>query len=453
MNRRLLLLEHNSPPHAGFSGTLNRSFECQRQTWDRFDPEVLCHASADVVLAVAPPEPSHCLNFLSWLVTHPLPMATVAVLPGEPADHLLHVARQAADDFVLAPVRDQELNCRLAKILGEPADEKCGRRIRKHNPALAELVGDDPVFLDVLERIPAAAATGAPVLVLGETGTGKEVCAQAIHNLSSRRGGPFVPVECGAIPEHLIENELFGHVRGAFTDAHSDQKGLAGLAEGGTLFLDEVDTLPMAAQAKLLRFLQEGTYRPLGSQRFLRSDLRLIAATNNDLSACIRANRFRPDLYFRLNVLPLHLPPLRERRSDIAKLANHFLGSMSRAGSTSPKTFAPSALRTMHAYNWPGNIRELFNVTQRAVTFSAGNVILPSHLEIAHKPADADAELTSCDFEQARRRVIGDFEHSYVEEMLRKHNGNVTRAAREAGKDRRVFGRLVKKYRIDRRAV
>jgi DNA-binding NtrC family response regulator len=362
------------------------------------------------------------------------------------------MAWQMADDFVFSPVRDEELRCRLTRILGEhdgAAGAHCRRR--KQELGLAQMVGDDPVFLEVIEKIPAVAATGAPVLLLGETGTGKELCAQAVHRLSARSSGPFIPIECGAIPENLIENELFGHVRGAFTDAHTDQRGLVGMAEGGTLFLDEVDTLPLAAQAKLLRFLQEGDYRPLGSQRFVRADIRLIAATNRNLGACIRAGQFRSDLYFRLNVLPLQLPPLRERPADIATLAEHFLSLICRSSSQPQKKLAPSTFRTLQAYQWPGNVRELFNAIQRAVAFSPGKVILPSHLQLGVQPADPD--VTGCDFHEARSRVIGNFEQCYIQEMLRKHQGNVTRAAREAGKDRRVFGRLMKKYRIDRREV
>lgn len=220
------------------------------------------------------------------------------------------------------------------------------------------------------------------------------------------------------------------------------------MAEGGTLFLDEVDTLPLAAQAKLLRFLQEGSYRPLGSPKFLRANIRLIAASNRDLGTCIRAGQFRSDLYFRLNVLPLRLPALRERPRDIAILAEHFLSSICRLAARPQPTFAPSTLRTLQAYQWPGNVRELFNAVQRAVAFSAGKLILPSHLQLGAQLAEADA--TTFHFQEARSRVIGNFEQHYIEDMLRKHEGNVTRAAREAGKDRRVFGRLMKKYQVAR---
>jgi len=304
------------------------------------------------------------------------------------------------------------------------------------------------VFLRAIEKLPPVAKSNAPVLLLGETGTGKELCAQAIHTLSERRCGPFVPIECGAIPESLLENELFGHMRGAYTDASAEQQGLVASANGGSIFLDEVDMLPLAAQAKLLRFVQEGAFRRLGAQRYTNADVRLIAATNRDLAECLRAGQFRSDLYFRLNVLPLRLPPLRERRVDIPILAEHFLQMICRSTKV-PKTLSPSALSVLQSYPWPGNVRELFNVMQRAVAFSPGGLILPPHLMLGVPFASSDTVPTG-DFRQVRSQVIGTFEQSYVEEMLRKHGGNVTHAAQEAGKNRRVFGRLIKKYKIDR---
>jgi DNA-binding NtrC family response regulator len=249
----------------------------------------------------------------------------------------------------------------------------------------------------------------------------------------------------------LAENEIFGHVRGAFTDAHADQKGLAGMAEGGTLFLDEIDALSLAAQAKLLRFLEDGAYRALGADRFTRANVRVIAATNRDLESCMREKQFRSDLYFRLNVLQLRLPPLRERRGDIGLLARHFLESCCAAGGAHRKSFSPATLRILEMYSWPGNVRELYNVVQRAVVFCSGTQILPSHISLA-TPAQASSHRVSS-FRHARKEAIESFEQHYVREMLRKHRGNVTRAAFEAGKDRRAFGRLVKKYVVDRNAL
>jgi DNA-binding NtrC family response regulator len=286
------------------------------------------------------------------------------------------------------------------------------------------------------------------VLITGETGTGKEQCARAIHHVSRRRDHPFLPVDCAALPDHLFENEIFGHSRGAFTDAHRDQKGLIGLAEGGTLFLDEIDSLSLPAQAKLLRFLQERTYRPLGGDRFLHADVNVVAATNGDLEQLVHRQAFRSDLFFRLNVLRLHLVPLRERRRDIPLLARHFLSVLCSESGSGTKTLAASTLERLSGMDWPGNVRELANVILRAFVFAKGAQILPAHIQ-APATAESASRSPEC-FRAARVRAIESFEMEYVRETLRRHKGNITQAARQAGKDRRAFGRLVKRYHIDR---
>ena len=317
--------------------------------------------------------------------------------------------------------------------------------------ALRSLVGEDPAFLAAVAKIPLVARVESPVLILGETGTGKELCARAIHHLSGRRHAPFIPVDCSALPDHLLENELFGHVRGAFTDAHRDQGGLVAMAEKGTLFLDEIDSLSPGSQGKLLRLLQERTYKPLGADRFARADIRIVAATNLDLEDLVRRKAFRSDLYFRLNVLTLTLPPLRERRRDIALLARSFVERIATDAGVEPKTLAPESLAGLCRASWPGNVRELSNVIQRAMVFCPGSVIRPEHLGL---PPELPQESEPAGgFREARARMLASFERAYVESLLRKHEGNVTHSAREAGQDRRTFGRLIKKYRIDRLAL
>jgi DNA-binding NtrC family response regulator len=293
--------------------------------------------------------------------------------------------------------------------------------------------------LRTAERIAATARTDLPVLITGETGTGKELFARAIHFMSRRRNHPFIPVDCGGIPDHLFENELFGHVRGAFTDAHTEQRGLAAVAEGGTLFLDEVESLPLAAQAKLLRFLQERQFKALGSERWAQADVRIVAATNRDLVKQTAEKEFRPDLYFRLDVLRLELPPLRERPEDIPLLARYFLAQHEPAGRA--RSFSPAALRRLTSYHWPGNVRELLNVIQRAIVFSKGAQIDACEIVLS-QTTTTDRR----DFRTAREETIESFERAFVQELLQRHQGNVTHAAKEAGKERRAFGRLIKKY-------
>lgn len=456
MLRMLQLIEDETPVCDSVLPYLTREegFDCHREGWKSISSHDLPRPGVELVLFARAAQPDLPCKLFHWLREHPIAAPSLAVLAQESGDEFLRSATETVDDFVFSPVRGEELRCRVKRILGpgpEQREELLARQRLKQELGLAQLLGEDPEFVRVIQSIPGIAATPAPVLLLGETGTGKEMCAQAVHALSPRHDGPFIPVECGAIPENLVENELFGHVRGAFTDAHTDQKGLAALADGGTLFLDEIDSLSLGAQAKLLRFIQEGMYRPLGSQKFARADIRLVAASNRDLENCVRQGQFRPDLYFRLNVLPLRLPPLRERRGDIAVLAAHFLREFARSAGQPEKNLLPAALRFLQTYDWPGNVRELHNIMQRAIAFSTNTSISPAALGLSLTLADRQPEENN-GFHSARSRVIEKFEKSYLEETLRKSGGNVTRAALAAGKDRRVFGRLMKKYRLDRRA-
>ena len=391
-------------------------------------------------------ERERALSFFRWLRSHATPSATFAVLPTEVDAETLQISLDVVEDFVLWPVSQKELQCRVARIIGAREKNNAVDELSTEF-GMAQLVGDDPAFVHVVQRIPALARSDAPVLITGETGTGKEICAQAIHHLSRRRNFPLIPVDCTGVPQQLFENEVFGHAQGAFTDARREQKGLTGMAQRGTLFLDEIDALDLGAQAKLLRFLQDGTYKPLGADRFLHSDVRVIAATNRNIEDLVREGQFRSDLYYRLNVLRLDLPPLRERPGDIALLAAHFLSSLCPPSSSRRKWFSPAALHRLSCYDWPGNVRELFNIIQRAVVFAEGPEILLCHVPV---PVTLAPEESSGRFRDARTCSIEAFERRYIGELMRKHKGNVTHAAREAGKERRSFGRMVKKYGMKR---
>jgi DNA-binding NtrC family response regulator len=450
MSYRLLLIEASSSclvlPFAR-EGPRN-GFLCQRACWDSFEPEALRRAADLIVPVAAPATPPRALHLFEWLGRHGLATPTLAILPADAGEGIVRSVAEAVDDFVLWPASDAELLGRVDRILGgsrQPRREAAHSRL-SIELGLTQLAGRAPAFLRSLEQLPRLGQCDGPVLITGETGTGKELCARALHHLSRRRANPFVAVDCGAYPDHLFENELFGHARGAYTDAHAEQKGLAALAEGGTLFLDEVENLSLAAQAKLLRFLQERTYKPLGSERFSRADVRVLAATNDDLKACVRALRFRADLYFRLNVLRLHLPPLRERPGDVALLARHILASL--CAGQPRKVLSPAALRQLEGHDWPGNVRELHNVLQRAVVFSDGPQILPAHVDLGTEANAAHGEPPRSEtrFGEARASVLASFESRYVRELLERFGGNVTRAAAAAGKERRAFGRLVKKH-------
>jgi transcriptional regulator with GAF, ATPase, and Fis domain len=320
------------------------------------------------------------------------------------------------------------------------------------------LVGRSRSFLETVEFIERVAPTDAPVLIEGETGTGKEVAARAIHYRGPRRDRPFVPVNCGALPETLIENELFGHARGAFTDAREPQQGLVALASGGTLFLDEVDTLSARGQVTLLRFLQDLSYRPLGSRREERADVRIIAATNAHLDDLVKARQFRVDLFYRLQILFLRLPPLRERLGDPIVLAEHFARALSARYRVPERCIDPAAERWLDAYQWPGNVRELENLIHREflLTSAARICIGPERLGLSPGERSPHPELRGgChpeyEFRRAKAQAIETFERGYLSRLLAESKGNVSLAARLCGKERRAFGKLLRKYSIDRR--
>jgi DNA-binding NtrC family response regulator len=420
---------------------------CEHVRWDALERDRLRRPSIRVVVAIAGPTHARLLPLLESLDRDGVATPVIAILP-EGDDELVQEAIRVADDFLFVPVRLLELRHRIARLLSGPcrAGNESDRALE--DISLSKLIGRNPAFVHALRLLPRFAKVTATVLVTGETGTGKELCARAIHHLSARRHAPFVAVDCGAIPDQLFENEIFGHARGAFTDAHRDQRGQALLAEGGTLFLDEIDSLSLPAQSKLLRFLQDHTFRPLGGEHNERANVRVIAASNRDLERLVEHKEFRADLFFRLNILRLHLPPLRERRDDIPLLAQRMLEDLRAETAAPARTLSPAALRVLKCHAWPGNVRELWNVVHRAVVECDGGTLLPEHIAL---PMPMMVE--PLQFRDARAEVVASFERRYVEDLLRKHGGNVTRAAREANQDRRAFGRAIKKYNIDRRGL
>jgi PAS domain S-box-containing protein len=297
----------------------------------------------------------------------------------------------------------------------------------------AGIIGRDPKMLQVYQQIRDLGVNDYPVSLMGETGTGKELVATAIHNESRRGGGPFVPVNCAALPEGVIESELFGHVKGAFTGALRDKKGRFELAHNGTLFLDEVVDLPKAVQAKLLRVLQEGTFEPVGGEKSIRADVRLISATNRDLKDEMEKGRFREDLYYRVNVVPIRLPPLRERKGDIPLLLEHFLG-VARGEGQEALGLSKDALAILEDYPWPGNIRELQSALRFALIQSRGRILQPEHLPL---------ELKEWKSQRAMRGPSRKLDLEGVRRALTHSGGNKAKAARLLGVGRATLYRFL----------
>jgi len=352
------------------------------------------------------------------------------------------VLYHGANDFLIPPFRPMNVLPRVWRWVEEARQEDASIHLLKENLGLKQFVGDSPAFLNEIRKIPAFARCDACVLIGGETGTGKEICARAIHCLSPRVSNPFVAVNCGAIPTELVENELFGHAPGAFTSAISSARGLIREADGGTLFLDEVDSLPLSAQVKLLRFLQEREFRPLGSHKTFKANLRIIAAANVDLEAATRAGRFRQDLYYRLNVVSISLPPLRLRQGDVPLLARYFVMKFTTRVGKPSKVITPAAMQKLVLYHWPGNVRELENVVERSVVLSENASIEGDKIVLPQSAAATGHD----SFQALKAIAVAEFEHKYIGQLLATYEGNITKSALEAGKDRRSLQRLIRKH-------
>ena len=324
---------------------------------------------------------------------------------------------------------------------------------RRHAQVLDKLIGDAPCFVEVREQLTRLSESPATVLIAGETGTGKELMARALHYLSSKAGYPFVAVNCAALPDTLLEDELFGHERGAFTDAHAARQGLLPQADRGTIFLDEVECLTPRAQGALLRVLHDRTFRVLGSSVERTVDVRVVAATNVDLADLVRHGTFRADLFYRLRVLWLNLPPLRDRREDIPLLVQHFLTKLAVGGRALP-ILGVASLEALVDFDWPGNIRELENTIIRALHLAGEGIIELRHLGLPSAAAAAGTDWTrftdsGLSFKESKRRLVDAFEREYLARVISESRGNVTKAALVAQKERRELGKLLKKHGLN----
>jgi len=397
-----------------------------------------------IAFLVSAREPAQAKQLLA-LIKRELPLIPLLVLvEAVTPDEMLDWLRLGAADFLITPLRAIDVMPRIWRVLECPTPAVPEPKSLNASTAIEELVGENQEFLKQIEKIPAIAKCDASVLISGETGTGKELCARAIHYLSPRSREAFIPVNCGAIPADLVENELFGHEQGAFTGARTSRSGLISEADGGTLFLDEVDCLPLLSQVKLLRFLQEKEFRSLGSSRIRKADVRILAATNADCEEAVNSGKFRRDLYYRLNVIPLSLPSLRERGEDILLLARHFLVKHATQLNKEMAGFSSNAIQKLYFHEWPGNVRELDHIIMRAVVLSNQAVIRAADITLAHHETPAISE----SFRVAKAKIVSEFERKYVRSLLLKSRGNVSAAARLAGKNRRAFWELIRKHHI-----
>jgi two-component system, NtrC family, nitrogen regulation response regulator NtrX len=380
------------------------------------------------------------------------PAAVVIMISGHGTIHTaVEATRRGAYDFLEKPLDTDRLLLVLRNALQQQGLLQENQRLRGEIESRHQIVGRGFALRQVLDRVEKVAPTDARVLITGENGTGKELVARAVHRLSPRAEKAFVELNCAAIPAELIESELFGHMKGSFTGAHEDRAGKFELADGGTLFLDEIGDMSLQAQAKVLRALQEGIVTRVGGAKPIRVDVRVLAATNKDIEAEIAAGHFREDLYYRLNVIPLHVPPLRERREDVPMLVRHFVESYSREANLRPRPFTDEALDRMQRMDWPGNVRELRNTVERLLILASGGAVTVEDVELLvggrMKGAGLSSDLLACqtftEFKEAAERA-------FIIQKLRENDWNVSETARHLDMPRSNLYKKIERYALVR---
>ena len=420
--------------------------------------ECMTKAAFDVVLSDVRMPGMSGVQLLEQIKARDPDVEVILVTAYPELETAVHAIKTGAFDYLKKPFDETQLRERVERAIAHRGIKarNTGFRDRMRLRDAARLVWRSPAFGRIVENLERAARTDASVLIQGESGTGKELLAHHLHDSSPRAEKPFVPVDCSTLSESLIESELFGHVKGAFSGAAGRKMGLFQVADGGTLFLDEIGELPLGFQVKLLRAIQERQIRRVGGTETVDVDVRIVAATNRVLADEVEAGRFRQDLYFRLDVVRIDVPPLRERKEDIEPLARHFLAELrQREPGCAANAFAPSALQALLARDWPGNLRQLKNAIVRAVALGAGPLIeasdLPDDTASPARPAareTAALDISGGTLQEIKARAVAALEIGYVQELLRKHDGNVTRSAEEAGMARSAFQKLMQRYGI-----
>jgi two-component system, NtrC family, response regulator len=454
MKPKLLIVDDDEAIRTQMKWALGENYEIyfaqdRREALEAFEANSPAVTLLDLGL---PPRPNECdegLAVLSDILAIDNAAKVIIISGQNEKQNAIEAVGAGAYDFLCKPVEMDELRLLLRRCIHVVELEKEYHQLQQSRRAdvFEDMLGTSPQMQAVFEFIRKVAGTNAPVLLLGESGTGKEMAAAAIHRRSARKNGPFVAINCNAIPENLLESELFGHEKGSFTGAHIQRKGLLETASGGTLFLDEIGELPPAIQVKLLRFLQEQRFQRVGGRQELQVDTRLVAATNANLKELIDTGKFREDLYFRLAVVTIRLLPLRERGEDIVFLAREFLQRYSNQSGQPKMVFAPDALRAMSCYSWPGNVRELQNRVKRGVIMASGSRVSAKDLELERERGVVSSAATT--LRQAREHV----EREMVEQALKKNSGKITSAAADLGISRPTLYELMEKLGIAKERV
>ena len=390
------------------------------------------------------------ISLLQYILGLDNTIKVIMITGNDTRENALKCVAIGAYDFYSKPINLDEVKISIKRALYIQSLERENQLLRDSLDVVYEsrdIISDCKQMDEILEIVRRVSTTDVTVLIQGESGTGKELIARAIHYNSFRKDKPFIPINCGAIPENLLESELFGHEKGSFTDAHTQRKGKFELAQNGTVFLDEIAELPFALQVKILRFLQDMKIERIGGREIIPLDVRVIAATNKNIQEEMKEGRFRDDLYYRLNVISIFLPPLRDRGDDVIILANTFLKRLSLSMKSNIIGFSNEAIYALINYDWPGNIRELENRVKRAIIMSKDQYIMPEDLDIPglELTSNVKVQRQKLKLKEARER----FEQQYIKEYLNKNSGNVSRAAEQIGITRSTFYSMIDKYGIE----
>ncbi|MCU0587300.1 MAG: sigma-54 dependent transcriptional regulator [Syntrophobacteraceae bacterium] len=427
-------------------------------------PDLLRGSTFDLVLTDLKMPQRDGIQILAEVKAHDESIAVVIMTAYGTIESAIDATRKGAFDYITKPFRKERILQVVEQALkwrGLQQENLLLREKLEGRSRFPTLIGSSPAMKALHLQIDRVARTSATVLITGESGTGKELVARAVHSHGSRGSKPFIPINCGTIPEPMIESELFGHVRGSFTGALRDKKGLVEEAHHGTLFLDETGDLSLPMQVKLLRLLQEGEYKVVGANTIRKVDIRFIAATNHDLQDRIRKGEFREDLFYRLNVFNIHLTPLRERAEDIPALARHFLHKYCVLHKKEVSRFSSQVMAHLMEQEWPGNVRQLENTIERGVIMATGEELqMADILTMAPEartpcptsPMEAAEEIFQLPFKEAKDRLIEEFETQYLTKVLARHAGNVSQAARDSGVKRQYLHRLMRDNKLDSRS-
>ncbi|MBI4965852.1 MAG: sigma-54-dependent Fis family transcriptional regulator [Desulfomonile tiedjei] len=458
MKARLLIVDDEVDMLRLLKRSLSTDLNCEIETApDAYRALSLLEGNSfDVILADVRMPGMDGMEFLDRIKRDYHGLTVVMMTAYGTIDLAVQAIKQGAYDFITKPFEHDKLVHMLDKAIERSRlvrENLFLQRRVKEQESFQEMVGASPKMQKIFDTIRLISNTDVTVLITGESGTGKDMAAKAIHRLSQRGNGKFVAVNCPNLPESILESELFGYRKGAFTHATQDKAGLFWEAQGGTIYLDEIGDISPTLQTKLLRVLQDKEIRPLGQTKSLKVDVRIVASTNQDLAAKIKVGLFREDLFYRLNVMSLHMPPLRERQQDIPSLVDHFLKRFCAEFKKEPKTASSGLMQRLIKYPWRGNVRELENVISRAVLLTADATIQPEDLQLDLDSVEClvTEAIKGLPYKHAKASVLERFNREYLTDLLGRNNGNVTKAAKECGLERQALQQILRRYGIKSR--